>query len=52
MTKPQIIKLVEEIEDFVCNKMQICEYEKNMPKIVKELSNRYIQPELELEKRR
>jgi hypothetical protein len=49
MTKPQLIKLTEEIEDLVCKKMQIWEYEKNMPKIVKILANRYIEPELDLE---
>lgn len=49
MTKPEIIKITEEIENLVCNKMQIWDYEKYMPKIVKVLANRYIEPELDLD---
>ncbi len=49
MTKPQLIKLVEEIEDLVSKKMPIWDYDKNMPKVVQELHNRYVQPELGLE---
>lgn len=48
MTKQQLIKITEEIEDLVCNKMQIWDYEKYMPEIVKMLANRYIEPELDL----
>lgn len=50
MTKPQIIKLVEEIEDFVAGKIDMNTYHKHFPKVVKELSNRYIQPELVIDR--
>lgn len=48
MTKPELLKVVEEIEDLVDNKLD-GDYEKNMSEIVKILSNRYISPELDLD---
>ena len=49
MTKPQLIKLADEIEDFVAGKIDINTFDEYFEKVVQVLSNRHIHPELYLE---
>ena len=49
MTKSEIIKLVDEIEDFVASKIDMNTFDKEFHKVIKVLSNRHIEPELDLD---
>ena len=48
MTKPEIIKLADDIEDFVASKIDMNTFDSDFHKVVKVLSNRHIEPELDL----
>ena len=48
MTKQQLIKLTEEIENFVADKIDMDTFDKDFNRVVRELYNRHRQPELDL----